>query len=106
MGSREKTSEIMRRFLLLLSTIDALPNGFEGTVWPKPQQAFAIGNEKLELSSDFTFITDGLPKDENCLTIRYAADRYWNWLFKEDNEAKLARSTRAFIPNRSKTTKI
>ena len=70
----------------------------QGTVWPKPQQQFEIGNQELEIANDFTILTDSLPKDPNCLTIRNAADRYWNWLFKENHEESLSRTTRGFIP--------
>ena len=48
-------------------------------------------------------MTDGLPKDENCLTIRKAADRYWNWLFKAANNESLKRSSRAFITKRTRS---
>merc|ERR1719431_152720 len=91
----------MKSLLYLISIAKALPDGFQESVWPKPQAQFNY-NIELHLTKEFTFVTDSLPKDDNCLTVRYAADRYWEYIFKgkEDVDESLSRQGRSFVPKR------
>ena len=51
----------MKLAICLAGILNALPYGFKGTAWPKPQTMLAYDTE-LKLSPDFKFVTTSLPK--------------------------------------------
>ena len=89
----------MKLFLSIFSLATALPNGFQGSVWPKPQTQLNYDVE-LKVPADFSINVEG--SAENCEVIKNAVDRYMDYIFPEANRDKVARKTRSFqIPFKS-----
>ena len=89
----------MKLFLSILSLATALPNGFQGSVWPKPQTQLNYDVE-LKVPADFSIHVEG--SAENCEVIKNAVDRYMQYIFPEANHDKVARKPRSFqIPFKS-----
>ena len=89
----------MKLFLSIFSLATALPNGFQGSVWPKPQTQLNYDVE-LKVPADFSINVEG--SAENCEVIKNAVDRYMHYIFPEANRDKVARKARSFqIPFKS-----